>query len=304
MTEREKLLDKLEHVSNIEEIPNIAEELLALDSKDPYGLFLTWNLLGGDDDSERLEHLDILQDAFRTMHDTIHDKEITDPLEDRDFNLFMTIAYSLGMSLIDLGKADEALSIARDMVHHDVEDVFKSRELLFASMADLEMWDDILDFQMDDTVECIASLYTQALALLESGEPESEVMEALYTAVSVAPKIPLYILGILEYAEEDEPIEGDLAVTIDFLTSTWTEKNERMDIISMIAFPFAYIRGYMKDKEEIAFLEKLYTQFDLLDKLKTTKIQLSQSEKKGKDEKALDEEALLATRELIKYIKQ
>ena len=304
MTEREKLLDKLEHVSNIEEIPNIAEELLALDSKDPYGLFLSWNLLGGDDDSERLEHLDILQDAFHTMHDTIHDKEITDPLEDRDFNLFMTIAYSLGMSLIDLGKADEALSIARDMVHHDVEDVFKSRELLFASMADLEMWDDILDFQMDDTVGCIASLYTQALALLESGEPESEVMEALYTAVSVAPKIPLYILGILEYAEEDEPIEGDLAVTIDFLTSIWTEKNERMDIISMIAFPFAYIRGYMKDKEEIAFLEKLYTQFDLLDRLKTTKIQLSQSEKKGKDEKALDEEALLATRELIKYIKQ
>ena len=304
MTEREKLLDKLEHVSNIEEIPNIAEELLALDSKDPYGLFLSWNLLGGEDDSERLEHLDILQDAFRTMHDTIHDKGITDPLEDRDFNLFMTIAYSLGMSLIDLGKADEALSIARDMVHHDVEDVFKSRELLFASMADLEMWDDILDFQMDDTVGCIASLYTQALALLESGEPESEVMEALYTAVSVAPKIPLYILGILEYAEEDEPIEGDLAVTIDFLTSIWTEKNERMDIISMIAFPFAYIRGYMKDKEEIAFLEKLYTQFDLLDRLKTTKIQLSQSEKKGKDEKALDEEALLATRELIKYIKQ
>ena len=307
MTEREKLLEQLEQISNLDDMQKISDKLLALDSKDPYGLFLSWNLLGGDDNREKLEHIDLLQDTYSTMHEVIHSKEIAEPLADRDFCLFMTIAYSLGLSFIELGKGDEALSIARDMVHHDEENIFNSRELLYASMIMLEMWNDILDFQMNDTVECLAGLYTQALALLQSGDDESETMEAFYNAVAVAPKIPLYILGILEFDEEEEIteiFEPNLTTTIEFLTKIWTSNNKCINLLSMFAFPFAYIRGYLKDKEEINFLEKLYARFDLLDKLKTLKSQLSRSAKKGKDEKALDEEAFLATKELIKYIKQ
>ena len=307
MTEREKLSEQLEQISNLDDMQKIADKLLALDSKDPLGLYLTWSLLDKDsgENRERLEHTDLLQDAYHTMHAAIHGKEIENPLEDEDLDVFMMIAYSLGLALIELGKAEEALDIARDMLHHDSENFFKSRELLYASMVALEMWDEILDFQMDDTVECLATLYTHALALFETEESYADVVEAILSAATPAPKIPLYILDILEFEEEEEvtePFEPDLPGTVDFLIDTWTKTDNRLDILSMFAFPFAYIRNYLKDKEEIAFLEKLYTEFDLIKKLKTYKKQLELSAKKGKNEKALDEEAFLATKDLLKYI--
>lgn len=302
MTEREELLERLDNVSSESEVADIADNLLAINPRDPYGLFASWGLLEHD---EQLARLDMLYEAYEATHSLLHDKDIQDPYSDRDSMLFMSISLYLGFALLEKGEGEEALTVAHTLTHHDEENLCSSRALLYAAMAQLNMWNEILDYLMEDKAESIAGAYAEVLAMLETDEPREDVDEALFDAVSLDPRIPLYIIGILELKDGEEisnDLEPDLFFTISSLIEIWNATEERTSYISMFAFTFAYLRNYINDKKEVEFFGNLFKESDISNKIEDTLLLLKQSEENGKTKEQLDTEALLATRDILKDI--
>lgn len=301
MTEREELLERLDNVSSENEVADIADNLLAINPQDPYGLFASWGLL---DHNEQLSRVDMLYEAYETTHNLLHEKDsINDPYTDRDSVLFMSVSLYLGFALLERGEAEEALTIAHTLAHHDEENLCSSRALLYAAMTHLEMWNEILDHLMEDKTESIAGAYAGVLAMLETSEPKEDVDKALFDAVSLDPRIPLYVIGILELREGEElsnKLEPDLYFTISSLIEIWNATEKRTSYISMFAFTFAYLRSYMKDKKEINFFDNLFKESDISKKVDNALCLLNQSKEAGKTKEQLDIEALLATRDILK----
>ena len=303
MTERDELLERLDNVSSESEIADIADNLLAINPRDPYGLYASWGLL---DHDEQLARLDILYDAYEATHALLHEKDsVQDPYNDRDSMLFMSISLYLGFALLERGEAEEALTVAHTLVHHDEENFCSSRALLYTAMVHLNMWNEILDHRMEDKVESISGAYAEVLAMLETDEPREDVDEALFDAISVDPRIPLYIIGVLEMEEGTElsnELEPDLFFTISSLIEIWNATEKRTSYISMFAFTFAYLRNYINDKKEIEFFDNFFKTSDISKKIDDTLFHLNQSEKAGKTKEQLDTEAILATRDILKEL--
>lgn len=303
MTEREELLERLDNVSGESEMADIADSLLAINPRDPYGLFASWGLLEHD---EQLTRLDMLFEAYETMHNLLHERDyVENPYADRDSMLFMSISLYLGLALLEKGQAEEALTVAHTLAHHDEENLCSSRALLYQAMAQLEMWNEILDHLMEDKTESIAGAYAEVLAMLETDEPKEDIDEALFDAISLDPRIPLYIIGVLELKEGEElsnELEPDLFFTISSLIELWNATEERTSYISMFAFTFAYLRSYINDKKEIEFFDKFFKESDISQKIEDALCLLNQSKEAGKTKEQLDTEALLATRDILKDI--
>ena len=298
----ELLLGKLDEAETDDEIREIGEKILEIDSKSPYGKLAVWETMGYEDS---LQNLSMLKDALEEIRNIVDSNDaITEIDEDRDAQVYCTVMMNLGYCLFVNGDLKEALPIAKELVNFDDEDYYRSRTLLYRILLDLEMYDEILEALDADPNESVVGEHARAIVLLERKASKVEVFDAITYAISLSPDAPFFALGIWDWPEEDEEIDEDTEEVVNYATyisEPWSETDLRLSAVSAPVFLFGYLTGRLDDAEGIASLESAYGQTGVLKEIHDAKKNIDDMEKDS-DSDEIDATALDYTREILEKI--
>lgn len=298
----DQLLNKLDEAQTDEEIRSIGEEILILDTKNPYGKLAIWQTLEYDD---CLDNLDMLSEALDTIRAIVDAKTIPASIEDRDSEVYCTIMMNLGFCLLAKEESEKALAIAREFVAFDDEGYFPSRTLLYCCMLDLNMFTEILEAVGADELETIVGEHARAIALLETGAESGEVRDAINYAISLAPDVPFFALNIWEFPEDEDDIDEFMEESINYATyiaGPWTATDDRLAAISAPTFLFGYLTERLTDEKEVEALKEGYDGVGVLAEIEAAKGRIAAMEEDEKDPIEIDAFALGETAEILESL--
>lgn len=297
---KEELLNRLDEAESDEEIKKIGEELLTLDPNSPYGKLAVWESMAYEDG---VQNLDMLREALDSIRAVVDAKEIPAFVEgDRDALVYMTVLTNLGYSLLAEGHVDEAYETAKEFASFDEEGLYPSRTLLYRTMLDLELYDDIMTYLETDSAESVAGEHARAIALLEKGASPEEVRDATNYAISLSPCVPLFITGIWDFPDTDDEIDEDMEDAVNdaaYLADPWCKTDKRLTAISAPAFLFAYLTDNLSDEKDKKALREGYEDAGILDRIEKAKKRLAKMEKDGRDTDEIEAEALSETADIL-----
>lgn len=286
------LLDRLDRAETDEEIKEIGELLLKDDPSSPYGKLALWESL---DDEGCFDSLYLLREALNDMRASVEARDVPPIIEeDRDAQVYCTLLMNLGYTLHAQGDFFGALEMARELAAFDDEGHYPSRTLLYRSMLDLGLYKEILETLELDDLESVVGEHARAIALIESGADAKEVREAVDYAISLAPDVPFYVLGIWDVPDDDE-IDEDMEDDIQFasfLAEPWGCTDERLVALSAPAFMLGYLTERLDDEREVDTLRAGYRSAGLLDKVDGLKDVIMDMEDEGKDLEEIDAYAI------------
>lgn len=298
----EQLLNKLDEAQTDEEIRSIGEEILILDSKNPYGKLAIWQTLEYDD---CLDNLDMLSEALDTIRAIVDAKTVPASIEDRESEVYCAIMMNLGFCLLAKEDSEKALVIAREFVNFDDEGYFPSRTLLYCCMLDLNMFTEILETVEADELETVVGEHARAIALLETDADSGEVRDAINYAISLAPDVPFFALNIWEFPEEEDDIDEFMEESINYaiyIAGPWTATDERLAAISAPTFLFGYLTERLIDEKEITALKEGYDGVGALAEIEAAKERIAAMEEDEKDLIEIDAFALGETAEILESL--
>jgi tetratricopeptide (TPR) repeat protein len=298
----EQLLDRLDRAETEEEIREVGKLLLEEDPASPYGKLAVWQTLS---DEDCISRLDVLREALEEMRALI-DAHSEPPIveTDRDAQVYCNILMNLGYALHATGDSEGALAIARELADFDDEGFFPSRTLLYRSMLDLGLYKEILETLGKDDIESVLGEHARAIALLETGADKKTVREAVDYAITIAPDVPFYVLGIWEVPDGDdvdEAVEDDIHYA-SFLAEPWSASDERLVELSAPAFMLGYVTHRLEDEKETATLREGYKNAGILDKVEALKAKLTDMEGEGRDPAEIDTAAMGEIEELLELL--
>ncbi|MBR4401593.1 MAG: hypothetical protein IKT09_07945 [Synergistes sp.] len=300
---KDELLDKLDAAESDEEIKSIAHELLELDPDSPYGKLALWEVMPYE---EGAENLYLLKEALESMRAVIDAKEIPAFTErDRDAAVYMTILMNLGYTLLSEGNINEAYEAAKEFASFDEEGVYPSRTLLYRSMIDLELYDDILTYLETDSVESVAGEHARAIALLEKGASDEEVRDAVNCAFSLSPYVALFITEIWDMPDADEELDDDIEEAVNdaaYLADPWCRTDKRLAAISSPAFLFAYLTDNLSDEKEKEALREAYEGAGIGERVEQVRKRIEKMEKNGCGIEDTEAEALSAAVDILEEL--
>lgn len=289
----EALLIRLDAAETDEEIQAIGKALLNEDPGSPYGKVAVWETL---DFEDSLENLDMLTEALESIRAIIDSNETPTFIEDdRDSQVYCTIMMNLGYSLLSVSRVEEALEIARELANFDDEGYFPSRELLYRCMLDLEMYEAILETLEADPLESVVGEHARAIALIETGASPDDIRETINYAISLAPDVVFFVLGMWPFPEEDEETDAELEevmMNATYLVEPWSKNDERLSALSMPAFMLGFLTERIEDKGDIEALLETYELAGILDEVKSAKAKTAQMIKNDEDPEEIDAVAM------------
>lgn len=289
----EALLNRLDAAETDEEILAIGKALLNEDPGSPYGKLAVWETL---DFEESLDSLDMLTEALESVRAIINSNETPTFIEDdRDSQVYCTIMMNLGYSLLSVSRIEEALEIARELANFDDEGYFPSRELLYRCMLDLEMYEAILETLEADPLESVVGEHARAIALIETGAAQDNIRETINYAISLAPDVVFFVLGMWPFPEEDEEIDAELEevmMNATYLVEPWSKSDERLSALGMPSFMLGYLTERIEDAKEIEALLETYELAGILEEVKSAKAKTAQMIKNDEDPEEIDAVAM------------
>lgn len=294
------LLNRLDAAETEEEIRAIGKALLKEDPQNPYGKLAVWETL---DFEESLDNLDMLSEALEEIRAVIDSKDEPAFIEgDRDSQVYCSLLMNLGYSLLSAGEVENALEIAWELVNFDDEGCFPSRELLYRCMLDLDMYGEILDALESDPLESVAGEHARAIALIETGAENEEIREAINHAVSIAPDVPFFVLGIWEFPNDEEDSGEELEEIIlnaTYLAEPWSRDDRRLSLLSLPVFLLGYLTERIEDTKEIEALLQTYEYAGILEEVEKSKAKISKMIKSDEDQDIIDAVAMGEVEELL-----
>lgn len=287
------LLLKLDAAETEEEIGAIGKALLEEDPNQPYGKLAVWDSLNFE---ESLENLDMLTEALEEIRTVINSKDSPTFIEDdSDSQLYCTIMMNLGYSLLSVGRVEDALEVAKELANFDDEGYFPSRELLYRCMLDLDMYEEILETLDADPCESVAGEHARAIAMIETGAAPKDIREAINYAISIAPDVVCFVMGIWAFPDEtddtDEELD-DVIMNATYLVEPWSKNNERLAALSEHAFMLSYLTERMEDEEWIEELLGAFEVEGILDEVKSAKAKIAKMIKNDEDPEEIDAVAM------------
>lgn len=300
---KEELLNKLDAAESDEEINNIARLLLETDPESPYGKLALWETMPYE---EGAENIYLLKEALESMRAVIDAKEIPAFTEqDRDAVVYMTVLMNLGYAMLAEGNINEAYEAAKEFASFDEEGVYPSRTLLYRTMIDLELYDDILTYLETDSVQSVAGEHARAIAMLEKGAPDEEVRDAVNYAFSLSPYVALFITGIWDMPDADEELDEDIEDAVNdaaYLADPWCRTDKRLAAISSPAFLFAYLTDNLSDEKEKKALREAYEGAGIAERAEQVRKHIEEMEKKGCSAEKTEAEALSAAVDILEEL--
>lgn len=298
----EQLLDKLDQAETSEEIYELGKLILEIDPKSPYGKLAVWEGLPND---EAMECLDMLSDALDAIRAVVEAKAKPPVIEnDRDSQVYCTIMANLGYALLAQEKLDEALAIAREFANFDDEALFPSRPLLYRTMLDMGMYNDILMTLEADPAESVVGEHARVISMIETDADAGEVRDALNYAISLDPDVPFFILNIWDFPE-DEEVDEDIVDTLSFaafLAEPWTVNDQRIAVLSTPVFLFGYLTERLEDEQEIALLKEGYESANLAPDVEEAERRLKEMAEEGRPLEEIDAFALGYAGEIVEKL--
>ena len=299
----EQLLKELDSAQTNEEIGRIGEEILELDSNNPYGKLAIWQSM---EYEESLDSLDILKEALDAIRAIVEAKNLTTTVdEDRDSDVYCTILMNLGFCLLAREDNEEALSVAREFVSFDIEGLFPSRELLYIVMLSLQQYKDLLATLEASNSESVIGEHVRAIALLETGADEADIRDAVIYAISLAPDVPFFVLNLWDFPEDEEEIDEELEGSVNYsiyLTAPWSATDDRLAAISAPTFLFGFLTERLDDEKEIQALKEGYSGVGLLPEVEAAKKRVEAMEEELKDPDEVDAFALAETAAILEML--
>lgn len=289
------LLNRLDEAETDDDIRAVGEELLREDPKSPYGKLAVWSTLPHE---ESLENLRMLEDALGEMRAVIESKEGLAFIEgDRNSQVYCTILMHLGYSLLSEGETEDALEIAEELVNFDDEGHFPSRELLYRCMLDLDMYEEILESLEIDALESVVGEHARAIALIETKAERGEIRDAINYAISLAPDVPFFVLGVWSFPEEEDEDDADdefeeVILNATYLAEPWSKTDERLVALSVPAFLLGYLTDRIEDKKEIETLLQTYEYAGVREDVEQSKEKITIMTKKDEDPDEIDAVAM------------
>ena len=302
---KDELLDKLDEAQTAEEIKELGQQLLTLDPNDAQGKLALWQAM---DDEEAFENMDMLAEALDTIRAVVEAKEAPGAIdEDRDSEAYAAIMMNLGGSLVAAGKTEEAYKIAQELAGFDDEGLFPGRMLLYRCMLELGLYEDILKQLDEDPLETVVGEHARAIAMLELGRDRLEVLDAINYAISLAPDVPFFVLGMWDMPEFDDDVDEDDIDTIydaRCLIEPWSKTDERLAALGAPTFLFGYLTDRIDDQKEMDILKEGYKENGVLEKVEEAKKEIAEMEKKGNDLEEIDATALGLTGDILEALAQ
>lgn len=296
----EALLIRLDAAETDEEICAVGKELLEEDPHSPYGKLAVWETLGYD---ESLSSLDMLSEALEEIRATVESRDEPAFIEgDRDSQVYCTILMNLGYSLLSEGEVDRALNIARELANFDDEGYFPSRELLYRCLLDLDLYEEILETLDTDPLESVVGEHARAIAMIETDAPGREIREAVNYAISLAPDVPFFVLGVWDFPEEEAEAEEDfeeIILNATYLLEPWGRSDQRLAQLSIPTFLLGYLTDRIEDKKEIETLLQTYEYAGVLEDVEEAKTKIAKMIKNDDYPDDVDAAAMCEVTELL-----
>ncbi len=299
----QEIVEALYDENSDDEQKRLAEELLAIDPRNPHGLLALWELL---DEQEAPKRLDLLQEGVSESENRFEENEPGSVDEDLDARCYATLLMNLGYMLYLDGRGEEALETAQKLVDFDDEGYFDlGRTLLYRCLLDTEDFEAVLGQLESDPIMTLAGQHARAIALFETEGKEPEAGEALRDLFAMDPDLPFYLLGIFETPEDDEAYDDpELEETLHvagYFAEIWSASPERLTFLSTPTFIFGYLTERLDDPEEVELLEKAWRDAGFLERITEAKKRLEDMAQKGADADDLTQAALEQTFEILGF---
>lgn len=308
-----ELMEKLDRAETDDVLRETAEQILELDPNDPCGKLALWRSF---DLEERLERLEMLEDALDLQRARVLAMDRKPSLEtDRAAQVYGALLLNLancGLSLAwrneedpELRYVEQALEYARELL--DFEENIEAKDVAYRCMLDLQMFNDILRAAGEEAEPTVMSEHARAIALLETGADKAEVDDAVIYAMSLAPDVLTFLLGIWEPPDDDAQLEEDEEITLmyaDLLSVPWCVNDRRITEISVPAFLFAYLTDRLEDEKELNALEECYEQLGILEAVRGAKARVDALIAEDRELEETDGNALNETARLLEMISE
>lgn len=297
----ELLYDKLDAADCDHCMAEIAEEILAIDPRNPQGKLALWQSMDYD---ESMDNIEILEEALDRARAIVQSKDEAPDLENnRDDQTYCAILTNLGYTMLQNGNSERAYELGRELAEYDAEEYFPNRTLLYRAMLDLQMYNDILTTVENDPQDSVVGQHAKVISLIECGADDGVIRDEMIYALSFAPDVPFYILGIWEMPEPGDPdiTEEDeyQANCAAYLADPWCANDKRVAILSGPAYVFGYLTGRLDDEKEIRALKQFYEMVGIEDDVEAAKARIEEMRNDGRDWEEVDSNALGEAAQLV-----
>ena len=292
-------MEQMESRDELDGLSKLAKEILSLDPTNPRAKLALWASLEEDAAEKSLYLLEEALDAVRPL---VNEGIPGMPEDDINAETYGASLECLSVFNYNLENYEKALAYAKELVAFDDEGLYEGRIPLYCALLKQQKYGDILSALDADPLETLVGEYARAFAHHGMGE-EEEALESLLQAISMAPDLPFFILGIWGIPEEDEDIDEEME---DLLHQAMALADPCLSSPANVAFMCrpVYMLGYLTDRisdpEELELLEKDFEQRDIGDQMQEAKDRIFEMIDKEQTQEEIDEEALQAVHEILR----
>ena len=309
------LYTQLDNAETEEMLQEIAEKILELDPKNACGRLALWKAM---DIEEAMDNLELLEEALEDQRAHIQAMDVLPSISnDRDVQVYGSMLMNLAQSYLslawrdeenpDLDKVEQALELGRELLEVDRdEEFFPARDLIYRSMLDLQMYNDIFRMLEAQEEPSVMGEHARVISMLETGADSGEIRDAMLYALSLAPDVATFLLGIWEMPDGENIDEEEelTAMYANYLAVPWCANERRITTLSVPAFLFCYLTDRLEDEKEIKALEDCYASLDILEDARAAKSEIEAQDADGKELEETDAFALGKVGELIEKMAQ
>lgn len=280
----------------------LVDEVYKKHPDNPFAKYLKWQE-SGDDESKQAD--DMLAEAVDSLRPLVAEEVASGQMDDEILSVYVSILSDLAALRYFDGDKDAALAVAREFMELDRDCYVIGRLIFYSLLIEREEYDEAVSAADDDVCETPVAAYARAIGLYENEGPTDEASDALLEAISLDPDMPFYILGMWELPEDDDEVTfeelaylEDLTMHVAMLSDLWGVSEERLAFLGVVAFAFGYITGRIDDAGDLEMMEDGYKTLGCLDEMREARDTAHAAIASGKDQNIVDEEALLAFREI------
>jgi hypothetical protein len=278
--------------------------VLERDPDNPIARYVVWQEI--DDDDESFARIDMLEESVRIMKAVV-DKRSDDLSEDMQF-IYISMLSDLASYMYFSGRKEEAMEIAKEFKEYDIFGNIPGRLVFYATIIEKYDFNGVIKELENEEIEDVVSEYCRAIALYELDKGDvADASDVLLEAVSLAPEIIFYILGMWN-VDDIEPEDfdedefdcslGELKLITSVLSDLWSAEDDRLVFLGHVAFALGYLTDRMTNKEEIEVLESSYDELDIFFMMSESRDKLRAWAKSGRSQSDIDEEAIQVLREM------
>lgn len=268
----------------------------------PFAKYIMWQE-NGDDESGSFDHF--LDEAIETLRPIIAEAHVEGEIDDEVLSIYVSMLSDLASLRYFDGDKDAALDIAREFMKLDRDCYVIGRLIFYSVLVEKGEYEAVVEAADEDMCETPIAAYSRAIGLFEIEGPTEEASDALLEAISIDPDMAFYILGIWELPDEDDDITPDeaayledLVMHVSMLSELWGASEERLAFLGVVAFAFGYMTGRLDETGDVEMIEDGYKTLGCLDEMREARDTMHAMIASGNDQNTVDEEALLAFREI------